>query len=689
MKKTLLFLFALIPFLISAQDISTHIPKRSTYVVSINPGAHLSTGDVSQVNQLEMFTRTNEYGRSGFDYLYGDEDLEAERQEAFKKLFTEVFTHPKALGVDSTRKVFIYNDTPDSIHYWAYLIPLSNSSSFGEYVSTKLFEEKQTPNKGSGFSVINAERISIGWTSNYAIIVLADFDYTYSSNSFEEYALQVAIADSTAMADAMEEEFALKNDTVISDSIRASRSAKLMKEADEMRETLANDTTPEEEVIVDYYSGYYNNRYGSQSWLDSEKEKQKMRDTVILKIAADQLKRLINLNYDQSVESVPQFRTVIAENSDAVYWYNYGELMQQTYLQNMSLRMSYSIYTGEKVDTSMIANMWEGSYVASVITFTGNTATMDQRMYFSPALQEHTRGLYTGRVDRKMFKYVRGENMMGFVAMSVDMEKFMKFYGSIYREMLNNSFAGMYGNYYLAMWDMVHVFLDESTLYNMLDGDLVLAMTDLKPFTSSYITYEYDENFNKTEIRKEKTEVRPEFIMLAGLGKEKKAMEIIAALERINAVKKQNNLYYLINTPGEFDVKIFLAIHNGMLIITNNEELMQQKLKHGYSKHEQMSGKLRKLGRKSPVVGYWDGKKTFELVKKNQSEVLTEKDKESLDVLQREVNSGVILGKRSKNGVQRIEMKLELNPAEEGKKQTSFVRFFRLMNSLFLIRTNS
>lgn len=690
MKKLLCGIFALLPLLFFAQDISTHIPKKSTYVVCINPGAHIGSEQVAQVNQLEMFTRTNEFGSDGFDYLYGDEDLDDDRREAFKKLFTAVFTSPKSLGVDSTRKIFIFNDTPDSIRYWSYIIPLSNSKAFDEYICSKLFSEKQTPDRGSGFSFVSAERIGVGWTGNYAIVVLADFDYTpVAFGEMDELSTQLLIADSIAAAEAFQERMALEEDTVISDSIRAARTEKLMKEASEMQEKLAKDTTPEEEVLVDYYYGYYDSPLYGDNWQEREKEKQKLRDTLIQKRVTVQLKQLINLTYSESVESLPQFRTVLSENTDAVYWYNYGELMKQTYLRNMELRMSYAFYTGEKIDTSSIPNMWEGSYIASLISFEGNSAKMDQRMYFSKELQAHTSGLYTGRVDRKMFRYVKGENMMGFIAMSVDMEKFMKFYGNIYREMLNNSFMGMYGNYYLAVWDIARVFLDESTLYNMLNGDILIALTDLKPFTSSYITYEYDENFNKTEIRKERTEVRPEFILIAGLGEQKKASEIVSILERMNAVKKQNAQYYLINMPGEYDLKIYLAIRDGMLIITNNEELMQQKLAHGYGRGQCMSRDLRRIGRKSPIVAWWNGKKSFELVKKNQSEPLSEKDKESLEVLQRELNTGLIIGRRPHKGVQRIEMKLEFTPAEDGKKQASFVRFFRLLNSLYLIRNNS
>ncbi|HET6992925.1 MAG TPA: hypothetical protein VFJ43_16455, partial [Bacteroidia bacterium] len=197
-----------------------------------------------------------------------------------------------------------------------------------------------------------------------------------------------------------------------------------------------------------------------------------------------------------------------------------------------------------------------------------------------------------------------------------------------------------------------------------------------------------DENFNKTEVRKEKTEIRPEFIMVAGIGQKDKAAQILQILERATAIKKQNNLYYLINTPGEYDIKMFLAIQNGMLIITNNEDLMLNHLRHGYGSGKSMSRKLIKLGRKSPLIAYWDGKKSFELVKKNQTLPLSDEDKKSLDLLQQDVNNGLIIGRKAKNGIQRIDMQIELNDPQPGSKQTSFVRFFRLLNSLYLVQTN-
>ena len=546
--------------------------------------------------------------------------------------------------------------------------------------------------KGSGYSEINQDRISIGWTNSYAVILLADFDFVPDDgNIFSQLIIDTIVAeqmeldaevarfnDSLLMANMMKE----ANDSIISDSLRLVRTNDLVKEQEEMLRELANDTMPEE-----YYKGpSYRDYEDDYSYNYKDDRFQAIRDSGIALLTRKQVQFLVNLSYEESIESVANFRKVDGEESDVVYWYNYGEMMQQYYERNMRYRYNYYEYSGLGKDTANIRNMWKGSYIVSLVHFNGNVATMEQRSYFSPTMQEHTLGLYKGRVDKKMFRYVRGENLMGFVAMSMDMEKFMKFYGSVYRESVTNSFAGMYENYYMMMWDILRVFLDEKTLYNMFDGQFLFAVTDLKPYTASYLTYDYDENFNKTEIRKEKTEVRPEFVMIAGIGKQDKAKEIITILERIGAVKKQNSKYYIINTPGEYDIKMFLAMENGMLIITNNEDLMLNHLKKGYGSGKAMNKKTKKLGRKSALVGWWDGKKSFELVKKNYQEPLTDEDKKALDLLQQDINSGTVIGKKAKNGVQRVDVKIELNDPQPGSKQSSFVRFFKLLNSLYLIR---
>jgi hypothetical protein len=682
MKQLFIFISIFFSSFLSAQDISSHIPKRATYIVTINPAAHVGNGDMKEINNLELFTRNDEAGKS---YLYGDKSLNEDRTKALSDFFRDIFSNPASTGIDTSKKIFIFNDTPDSIHYWAYVLPINNSTTFGDYVTTHLFSKKQTINKGSGFSAVNAERISIGWTNSYAILLLADYNYTYQSGDLFGLMAVQRLQDSLEAADRAQQEYQTQVDTVINDSIRMARTNQLMKDDAAMKEMLAKDTTPEEDILYGQYDD--NNAYGSD-WEAQTKRAEEQKDSVKSVSVFAQLRYLINLSYEESVQSLSDFRSVNAEVADGVYWYNYGEMMQQYYEKNMELRKTYYSYINIGADTSNIQNMWAGSYIVSIVHIQGNVAQMEQRSYFSKELAANTKGLYKGRVDKKMFRYVKGENLLGFVAMSVNMEKFMKFYGTVYRESLNNSLAGMYVTYYLAMWDLMRVFLDEKTMYHILNGKFLFAVTDLKPYTSSFVSYDYDENFNQSEVRKEQTKMRPEFIMVAGIGKEKKAEDIIKILEKANAIKKQNSFYYLINTPGEVDIKLFLSIQDGMLIITNNEDLMVNHLKHGYKKGECIKPNLKRLGRKSALVGWWDGQKTIELYKKNHPDSLSEEDKKALEVLQQNVNSGQIVGKKMKNGVQRIEVDLELSPAEAGTKQTGFVRFFRLLNSLYLVKTN-
>ena len=171
MKKFLPLLFILACATLNAQTISSHIPKRATYIVTLNPSTHINNGDLNSVNGLEIFSRNGEY-RNNFSYIYGDGGLEPEQKKSFAQLFVDIFFNPKTTGVDTTRKIFIFNETNDSIHYWAYVLPISNSTDFGSYISTHLFTGKPEIAKGSGYSEINQDRMSIGWTNSYAVFCL-------------------------------------------------------------------------------------------------------------------------------------------------------------------------------------------------------------------------------------------------------------------------------------------------------------------------------------------------------------------------------------------------------------------------------------------------------------------------------------------------------------------------------------
>ncbi len=688
MKKTL-FSFSLLFVLCfaHAQNLSNHVPLLSHYIITIAPEVHAANGDIKTINKLEMFTRTDEYG-SGYNYLYGDQFLDEKTQLAFRQLFSDMFANTAPTGISMQDRMFIFSNYSDSIEYWAYILPLQNSQQFEDYTTTHLFSEKPTVDNGSGFKSVTADKISIGWTNSYAVILLASYRYYDMLNSFAELKENL-VQDSINAVEAVQAEMreAAAFDNGITDSLRQAKTQSLLAEMNAMRDSLAKDTTPEEKVWV-YYAYDHNNDVYATVDNEQEEERERRRTARIDNFALLALKRILNLNENESVQTNKNFRDIQSEKFDAAYWYNYGAIVQQSYYQYRANFNRYNYYNDQSLpDTTDIATLWENAYTAGIFRFDGNTARMEQRSYFSPQLREMTQGIYHGRIHRRMLNYVKGENLMGFYAMSADMEKLMKFGGNLYREYITQM---MYFSnetpMLLAVMDLARVFIDEKTLYNLLDGDILVAVTDLRPFLSSYVTYDYDENFNRVEVRKERLEVRPEFVMTVGIGEMKKAKEIIGILERGGMIKKQNELYYSINMPGNYDMKIYLALRKKVLVISNNEDLMQNHIKRGYPRKLRMARAQRRIARKSPIVAWWNGTKTFELIKKNQSNDISEAEKQSIDILQKSVKSGTMLGVRPRNGVQIIETTIEMNDNAEAN-ETSMLRFFKLLNSLYLINS--
>ncbi|MGL4598915.1 MAG: hypothetical protein ACRCYO_15465, partial [Bacteroidia bacterium] len=562
MKKTLFsFGFLFILCFAQAQNLSTHVPLLSHYIITIAPEVHAANGDIKTINKLEMFTRTDEYG-SGYNYLYGDQFLDEKTQLAFRQMFTDMFANTAATGISNLDRMFIFSNYSDSIEYWAYILPLQDSKAFETYTTTHLFTEQPSIDEGSGFKSVTGDKISIGWTNSYAVVLLASYNYYDILTSYAEMHENM-VRDSTQMAEAViaktREEEAFKNG--ITDSLRQAKTQELVAEMNAMRDSLAKDTMPEEKVWVYYAYNHEEDMYNVGDNKDEE-ERERRRTARIDNFARLALKRILNLNENESVQTNKNFRDIQTEKFDAAYWYNYGAIVRQNYYQYRANYNRYN-YSGDQSlpDTTDISSLWENAYTAGIFRFQGNTARMEQRSYFSPQLREMTQGIYHGRIHRRMLNYVKGENLMGFYAMSADMEKLMKFGGNLYREyIMQMTYFSSEAPMILAVMDMARIFLDEKTLYNLLDGDLLVAVTDLRPFLSSYVTYDYDENFNRVEVRKERLEVRPEFVITAGIGEVKKAKEIIGFLERGGMIKKQNELYYSINMPGNYDMKIYLAL---------------------------------------------------------------------------------------------------------------------------------
>jgi len=657
MKHTLNLLLASLPLFSIAQDLSERVPKSSYYVITINPGLHAVNGDLGSIARLEMFAQE---GAAAYGEGSG---------APVRTFVNDVFSKPAETGVDNTKKLFIFREELDTIKHWTYVLPLSNAATFKNYVTGKLFKEAPAVEKGFGYEFFYKNEMGIAWTEGFALVMLPDQYYSWGESYYDIQ--RVMIADSIAAATAAQAEMEMAMDTTATlpdDSAQQALVLQIQKEMQALEAAMNNPDSLRSAVEASD-EGYEN------SWEKQQREEELAREQTMRMRVKERLRYLMNMTPADAVISIRNFRTVQAETFDAAYWYNYGEMIRRE-----TSRPSY--YWRPQVDTMQnVKRLWDDSYTVALARFMSGELHVTQRLYLSPEAAAKTKGMYTGKVSKKMFRYVKGPNLMGYAAFSMNVEKMLKFSGSVYRDAMS-TYNSMTDGYMFAAWDAMRVFIDDDVLYNLFSGDLLVAVTDLKPFTASYVTYDYDENFNRTEIRKEKTEVLPEFVALASIGKKKEMQRLIDIVERTNGIKKQGSNYYSINLPGSYDFRLFLAFEGKNLILTNNEELVRGKLKKGYGKSQRISGKLVKQARKSPLSAYWDGTKTFELISREMNKELSRRDKETLETLKTNISSATVYGMRPENGVQTAELRVKFT---EGGDSNGLLRFFRIINSLYLI----
>ena len=59
--------------------------------------------------------------------------------------------------------------------------------------------------------------------------------------------------------------------------------------------------------------------------------------------------------------------------------------------------------------------------------------------------------------------------------------------------------------------DLLEILLDEKGIADLLPGNYMFVMHDMKPRIVNYTDYEYDDEFNRKEVKKTKKELSPLF----------------------------------------------------------------------------------------------------------------------------------------------------------------------------------
>jgi hypothetical protein len=343
--------------------------------------------------------------------------------------------------------------------------------------------------------------------------------------------------------------------------------------------------------------------------------------------------------------------------------------------RNLGFKSAYTADTSKS-----FYSLAKDNYSVAFCTFEKGKINVQHTMYVNPEVDNLIDGLYKKKGNKNFVKYIKGANLLGYASMSVNVEKTLK----ATRLILTKTYEATMGEnakYISGLMDIYSVFTNEDVVNNLFQGDFALAITDLKPYKTTFTSYKYDDNFTRTESKEEKTEVLPEFVAMASVGKPDELKKIIKAVENMGGIKQEGTGVYLINFPGKADYRIYIALENNIFFVTNNEELVHGKLKTGYSKSEQMTADEKKLLCNSGISYYWNGTKTFELAARQPDWNKEVKVGKVLGLFKDNIKDAKVSGVTKKGNAYITTMSMEMADSSVN----SLFSVFKLMNGFSLL----
>ena len=123
------------------------------------------------------------------------------------------------------------------------------------------------------------------------------------------------------------------------------------------------------------------------------------------------------------------------------------------------------------------------------------------------------------RINKDFLKYINGDRMIGFASYSMDTRAYLDEFPRLMAQTYGSYFVGgsnknKYKQEMSLSADFLSLLLDEEAVAEVIKGDALLLLNDVSRKTVTYTTYDYDDNYERKEVEKTKTETQPDFLLM-------------------------------------------------------------------------------------------------------------------------------------------------------------------------------
>lgn len=552
----------------------------------------------------------------------------------FQSLFNEgmnksEMTSLMDTGIDFDQETYVFAQKNDSITYLCWMLPLADLSKFKR---TMLHEMGVAADASPPFTKAD---VTVYWNDRAAVFAIGEINGDYvelhSERLRETYGLSI---DSQGMEDfygydedvevpdyGTEEEMEVTEHDqeaaeeamrqAVESAINAAEDA--TNAVEEAQEAVAEEyeyEIVEEPVMEDEYSSGYEleesyeeydpyayNPYAYNYMTYSEKNQ------LLHAWQGEWTTELMSTVGSPMHLGSVALRKVAKSTADASAYFDYNAYMEMVMGQVLGKEMM----TMGGMYPMMMSNMMsftEGASLFSEIEFGEDEVEWDFEFTTTGKGTEMQADMFDSKLGKNYLNYMNSEDMIGFYTMAINSEAVIDYYAELMSmyvgAMSMNQEAGE------ASSELISLLLDEEAIADLFPGSAVITFSDLSKRIVEYTTYDYDENWNRTEVTKEKEEIMPTFLGMMETGRS----ELVNKLLRLATMEEavvETDFGFQIN-EGPFP--IYLMLKGGILFIGNDlaqiNDIKQGRFKAG------LSSEHKKAIKKNNSVLFFDSKELIE-----------------------------------------------------------------------------
>jgi hypothetical protein len=486
------------------------------------------------------------------------------KNDLFKTLHLDKRTTLKNIGIDFGQDFYQYITMDDTCMSFVSLLNIKNEAQFLKLIKANFSSTQKIVTK-NGYSLMPVSETSyIGWNKNRAIIVNSSYQ---NRQSYYPYYTEmkpadtiVVYTDSTAAEEKIEE-------IIIAPPV-----------ADTMVEVIPEEKTEEmrqtEDSLQQIRDSVYNMKWelwNQQQDMIAKKQQQFTAEKIIENSFAG------NIN---SIKNDPGYKKIIDPAAHVSAWLKTESIFSQ--YSNYFNKGAYGLlgkaafrYTDNTTDFNTAVNMY----------FDKDKLRMESKSFSADTKMNNLMlNVMNSNPNTTLVKYVNPGNI-GYFSASINTEAMVNYYYPLMKKYMTNMYGmNEYSDVLDVYIDLIQIMIDEKGIAELLPGNYMFVMHDMKPEIVDYTDYEYDAEYNRKEVKKTKKELSPDFTFAMETKKEDFMQKLAnlpvkyAKKEGYN-YKEKGGYYELAFDTGKYPIKsLYFMVKDGKAIVTTSKEVINMTL---------------------------------------------------------------------------------------------------------------